>query len=57
MPEPEDSGSGCGQGCQEQNGIFQSKHDGGFSAGVGKFIQMLNHNRQLIGHAAQRQIG
>ena len=39
MPKPENPGSSCGEGCQEQNGVLQSKHDGGLSAGLGKLYK------------------
>jgi dual specificity protein kinase YAK1 len=35
MPESENAGSGGCQGGQEQDGIFQSKHDGGICSGLG----------------------
>ena len=57
MPESKDPRSGCGEGCQEQNSVLQPKHDGGFSAGLGKFIQMFNPGRRLNDHTAQRQTG
>ena len=57
MPEPKNSGSSCGEGCQEQNSILQSKYDGGLSAGLGKLIQTHNTSRRLIGGTAQRQVG
>ena len=53
MPESEDSGSGCCEGRQEQNSVFQSKHDGGFSAGLGKSIQPFNSDGQLTGYIAE----
>lgn len=57
MSESEDPGSSSGEGRQEQNGVLQSKYDGGLSAGLGKLTQMCNLTRRLIGNAAQRQIG
>ena len=57
MPESENPGSSCSEGCQEQDSILQSKHDGGLSAGLGKLLRTVNLIIELIDYAAQRQIG
>ena len=57
MPESENPGSSCSEGCQEQNSILQSKYDGGFSTGLGKLLRTVYLIVELIFYAAQRQIG
>jgi hypothetical protein len=37
MSELEDAGSGCRQGSEEQDCVFQPEHDGGVGAGPGIF--------------------
>ena len=57
MPESENPGSSCSEGCQEQNSILQSKYDGGLRARLGKLLRTVNLTVELIDYAAQRQIG
>jgi hypothetical protein len=38
MSEPEDPGSCCGKGHQEQDSLLQSEYDGSLSVGLGKHL-------------------